>query len=71
MTGEKPKGPTDFDSEDWSTFKEMLVDYRRRQAFRETMATYAKTFAIGSAALAAILYFRDFIQMLLEKKGGH
>ena len=69
MTGEPPKGPNDFDSEDWETFKEILVDYRRRQAFRETVATYAKTFAIGSAALAALFYFRDFIQMLLEKKG--
>ncbi len=71
MTGEKPKGPTDFDSEDWATFRDILVDYRRRQAFRETMATYAKTFAIGSAALAALFYFRDIIQTFLEKKGGH
>lgn len=70
MTGEKPKGPTDFDSEDWATFKEMIVDYRRRQAFREVLATYAKGFALGSAALAALFYFRDFIMMLLEKKGG-
>ena len=70
MTSEPPKGPSDFDADDWATFKDMLIDYRRRQAVRDTAATWAKWLGLGFGALLALSYFRDFIQVLLEKKGG-
>lgn len=71
MTSEPPKGPDDFDADDWATLKDVIVAQRKRMAVQETITTWGKWLAIASGAFVAISYFRDVIKEWLQIKGGH
>lgn len=65
-----PKTPPDvpggFDDEDQATLREVIAEYRRRKAFRETVGTWVKYILAASGALIAIAQLRGFFRDLLK-----
>lgn len=61
-----PKTPPDvpggLDDDDWATIRDVIADYRRRQAFRDTLSTYGKYILAASGALLAVAQLRDFFK---------
>lgn len=65
-----PKTPPDvpggFDDEDVATLRDIIAEFRRRQAFRDTITTYGKYLLAASGALLAITQLRDFFKGWLK-----
>lgn len=62
--------PKVFDTEDWATLREVIDDYRKRQAVRSTLMIWGKYLLVASGVLIAFAQFRDTIRSWLQIKGG-
>lgn len=59
-----------FDDEDMATLRDVIIDHRKRQAVRSTVASWGKYFLVASGVLVALVQLRDFLRSLLQIKGG-